>query len=109
MIARERRRTQRPTGHHCRALRCNVPCGPAHLMCARHWRLVPLELKGKVYSTFGQRNRASIDRSWAPWWRAQARAVEAVAKLEGLELEALTRWVANELAFADTLEQREAV
>lgn len=51
------------------------------LMCKPHWRQVPADLQAEVYRTVKLRGSA-IDDSWAPWWRAQARAIAHVAFLQ---------------------------
>lgn len=58
-------------------------------------------------ATARRRNANAVDYSWAPWWRAQARAVALVATQHGsgidIDIDAL---LAEADAFADLLEER---
>jgi hypothetical protein len=49
-------------------------------MCSECWELVPLELQREVYRTVVLRG-THCDATWAPWWRAQAKAIAHVAYL----------------------------
>lgn len=91
--------------HHCHALGCNNPCPPKWLMCRDCWGKVPAELAAEVYRTVKLRGSA-IDASWAPWWRAQARAIAHVAFLREPNVEKRDRYLKRELEFADTLERK---
>ncbi len=53
--------------------------------------------------TVGLRGRL-VDSSWAPWWRAQAKAIAHVAFLVHPDIEKRDRYLHNELKFADELE-----
>lgn len=86
--------------HRCHAFRCGRPCAPRLLMCPSCWALVPIETQREVYRTFHTRG-AVTSASAAPWWRAQAKAVEANAKARGLDA---SREVAHSMEFADYLE-----
>ncbi len=91
--------------HHCHALGCKRACPPRWLMCRQCWELVPEELQREVYRTVGMRGPYA-DKTWAPWWRAQARAIAHVAFLrhpsEGLR----DKYLERELAFADKLDAK---
>ena len=87
--------------HSCHALGCDRACPPAHLMCAPCWGRVPPALQREVYRTVKLRG-PSVDATWAPWWRAQARAIAAVAFARDVDAE--RHYLAHELAFADQLE-----
>lgn len=89
--------------HTCHALGCKRACPPRWLMCAWHWRKVPRELQGEVYRTVGMRGD-SCDETWAPWWRAQAKAIAHVAFLESPNEAKRDAYLARALAFADRLE-----
>jgi len=91
--------------HHCHALGCKNPCPPAHLMCRSCWWKVPGQLRNEVNRTVGMRGE-TVDASWAPWWRAQARAISHVAFLKSPIVAKRDAYLARELAFADTLESR---
>lgn len=76
-------------------------------MCGSHWQKVPPGLQRDVYATVRQRDRDSIDHTWAPWWRAQAKAVHHVLALElGEDSPEVAAYLDRELAFAATLEAR---
>lgn len=89
--------------HHCHALGCEKACPPRHLMCADCWRQVPPELQADVYRTVKMRGHA-IDASWAPWWRAQARAIAHVAFLVHPDEEKRDAYLAREMRVAEELE-----
>lgn len=91
--------------HHCHALGCKTTCPPRMLMCRACWSQVPPDLQAEVYRTVKLRG-PSADRTWAPWWRAQAKATAHVAMLKQPNEAARDRYLARELAFADTLETR---
>jgi hypothetical protein len=91
--------------HHCHALGCKAACPPRWLMCRACWSKVPAEMQAEVYRTVKLRGR-SCDKSWAPWWRAQAHAIHHVAMLKEPNEEKGTRWLNRELDFAVRLEAR---
>ncbi len=72
-------------------------------MCRDCWRQVPKPLQDAVYDTVGLRG-AHVDASWAPWWRAQARAISHVAFLSHPDEAKRDRYLDRELRFADSLE-----
>ena len=69
--------------HRCHAIGCRTLCEPRMLMCRSCWKTVPKDLQKEVYRTVKMRGPA-VDETWAPWWRAQARAV-AVASWPGMK------------------------
>lgn len=93
------------SAHHCHALGCKRKCPPAWLMCRPCWSQVPPELQAEVYRTVVLRG-PHADRTWAPWWRAQARAIAHVAHLREPNEARRDAYLRRELAFADTLETR---
>ena len=74
-------------------------------MCAPCWRKVPAALAAEVYRTVGLRG-PHCDASWAPWWRAQAKAIAHVAFLREPNVEKRDRYLKHAMDFADTLESR---
>ena len=82
--------------NHCHALGCNNPCPPKWLICRSCWRLVPPDIQAEV----------SRNATWAPWWRAQARAVASVANLAEPNEARKAAYLARAMTFADTLEAR---
>jgi hypothetical protein len=66
---------------------------------------VPADLAAEVNRTVVLRG-ASVDRTWAPWWRAQARAIAHVTYQREPDVAKRDRFLAHELAFADRLESR---
>ena len=93
--------------HHCHALGCTNLCPPKHLMCLSCWEKVPPTIQAEVYNTVKLRNKL-IDGSWAPWWRAQAKAIAYVAHLKSPNESARDRYLAKEYAFAERLEKKQA-
>lgn len=74
-------------------------------MCRDCWGRVPVEMQDEVYRTVGMRGKL-VDETWAPWWRAQARAIHHVAMLREPNEVAGKRYMDREMAFADMLERR---
>ena len=74
-------------------------------MCRPCWSQVPPDVQAEVYRTVGLRG-PSVDASWAPWWRAQAKAIAHVAMLKAPNEAKRDAYLAREMAFADTLEAR---
>lgn len=75
--------------HRCHAHDCKAPCPPRHLMCARHWRMVPKPIQRLVWDTY----RPGQERDKIPtraYLAAQRMACAAVAGIEG-DLEAMHR------------------
>ena len=93
--------------HHCHALGCKAPCPPRMLMCRPCWSKVPADLAAEVYATVGLRG-PHCDETWAPWWRAQARAVAQVAHLRAPNEARRDAYIAKADAFAAMLEERAA-
>lgn len=91
--------------HHCHALGCKRKCPPRWLMCKTHWSRVPPDLQREVYRTVKLRDMRSIDETWAPWWRAQAKAIAHVAFLEHPDVEKRNRYLARQMAVADQMEK----
>lgn len=80
--------------------------------------MVPRDIAAEVYRTVDKRDDA-VNASWAPWWRAQARAANAVLlkelkakKHELTEVQILdyedriATLLHRELTFADSLEKK---
>ncbi len=93
--------------HTCHALGCKTACAPRMLMCRACWSQVPPDIKSDVYRTVGLRGKL-VDATWAPWWRAQSRAIHHVAMLREPSPKGAA-YLARELAFADKLEGRKPV
>lgn len=91
--------------HHCHALACKRSCPPAWLMCKPCWSKVPPDIQREVYRTVKLRGPC-CDASWAPWWRAQARAIAHVAFLIDPRPEKRDAYLAREMDIADKLEMR---
>jgi len=72
-------------------------------MCRACWAKVPPGLAAEVYRTVRLRGKM-IDASWAPWWRAQARAIAHVAFLAHPDEAKRDRFLAREMDTADRLE-----
>lgn len=78
------------------------------LMCGPCWAQVPQPLAKEVYRTVKLRGPFA-DKTWAPWWRAQAKAIAHVAHLREPNEQKRDAYLARELAFADTLAGRRSV
>ncbi len=76
-------------------------------MCRKHWRMVPRETQDEVYRTVGLRG-SSIDASWAPWWRAQARAIANVAFQEEPRPDLRDAYILRADKVADQMEEAKA-
>lgn len=81
------------------------------LMCGPCWSKVPTDLQREVYRTVKLRDPKSVDETWAPWWRAQARAIHYVGMLSDAASGRPpdprgAKYLAREMAFADDLEAR---
>lgn len=91
--------------HTCHIPGCETPCPPRHLFCGTHWAMVPRDLQDEVYATVKKRGRY-IDASWAPWWRAQAKATAAVLRKTRPvgDSERIDKWLAHEMDVASKME-----
>lgn len=85
--------------HTCHLPPCKRACAPQYLFCREHWDLVPSKMQQEVYRTVKLRG-SSVDKTWAPWWRAQAAATVHV-------LRRLYK-VPRDMQRIDKIEQREA-
>lgn len=72
------------TAHTCHAEGCPAPCRPEHLMCRKHWSMVPQPLQTAVYNAYapGQCDDGGPAPS-AVWLDAARHAIAAVAGQEG--------------------------
>lgn len=92
--------------HTCHARACGKPCPPRLLFCRTCWDVVTPDTKREVNRTVGLRG-PDVDRTWAGWWRAQARAVaENAVVREVWTTEQARDWIARADAFATKLEGR---
>ena len=67
--------------HTCHARGCSVPVPEKMLMCLRHWRMVPRELKAGVWMHY--RPKQEILKDPTPKYLEAARAaIQAVAERE---------------------------
>jgi hypothetical protein len=60
------------SAHHCHAKECTEPCPPKHLMCAKHWRMVPQELQQQVWASY--RPGQELDKRPSEAWMFAAKA-----------------------------------
>ena len=92
--------------HTCHIPPCKAECPAAHLFCYKHWDVVPADLKQDVYRTVKLRG-VFIDKTWAPWWRAQSAATVFVLRKEYPAYRArIDKIEQKDSAFADQLESR---
>jgi hypothetical protein len=68
--------------HTCHAVGCSIETMPELLMCAAHWRLVPVRLRQRVYATYRPGQCDDKEPSWA-WHAAADWAIASVAQQEG--------------------------
>lgn len=67
--------------HHCHARGCTEPLRPELLMCSKHWKMVPMDLKKLVWANY--RPGQSDDKNPSPRYVEAAKAaIEAVALRE---------------------------
>lgn len=94
--------------HHCHMPTCKVATPPRLLMCSKHWACVPADVQREVYATVGKRGKC-VDATWAPWWRAQAKAIDAAIRAERSDavwIAQADKLLAKEMKFAETLEEK---
>ncbi len=49
--------------HACAAAPCREACPPAHLMCVRHWRMVPMALRREIWTALRAVRRVPATRA----------------------------------------------
>lgn len=94
--------------HTCHIPICKAYCPPKHLYCGTHWAMVPAEIQAEVYATVGKRKSNEVNASWAPWWRAVAKAEEAVMRplcTNDAQHKWLTARIKRDVDFANDLER----
>ena len=74
-------------------------------MCRPCWALVPQDIAREVYRTVKLRGKV-VDKSWAPWWRAQAKAIAHVAFLREQNTTKRDAYLAHAMTIADKMESR---
>ena len=68
--------------HTCHANLCVFHCRPEHLMCPKHWAMVPEAVKADVYRHY-RRGQCNDMRPSPEWIAAAKLAVALVAQAEG--------------------------
>ena len=91
--------------HTCHAWDCERTCPPAMLMCYQCWQTVSAATQAEVYRTVGLRGKRT-DRTWAPWWRAQAQACAEAAAAAGMHPDLIQSRLAATLRTATLLERK---
>lgn len=71
--------------HHCHARGCPVPCRPEHLMCGRHWMMVPPDVRRAVLLHY-RVGQCDDKEPSAEWFQAADAAIGVVAVKEGRPL-----------------------
>lgn len=78
--------------HACNAEGCSQACPTSHLMCVRHWRMVPADLRREVFAAYrefkGARRRQGCSSAITAAQAlrvAQANAIAAVRAKEQLK------------------------
>ena len=69
--------------HICHAKGCGDPCPPKHLMCKRHWFMVPKALREAVWDTYSPGQERGEGLPTKPWRDAADAAIEAVYQMRG--------------------------
>lgn len=92
------------SNHTCHAIDCRTHCKPEHLMCPRHWRMVPRRLQSAVYVTYrpGQCDDMSPSQSWC---KAAWAAIEHVAVQERIPASRIAHESSNWQSFANYLKR----
>jgi hypothetical protein len=67
--------------HTCHAKGCTMHVQPNYLMCSRHWRRVPADLKRAIWLTYRRGQEITKDPS-AEYLEAMRAAIAAVAESE---------------------------
>lgn len=68
--------------HECHAEDCRLACKPEHLMCPRHWKMVPREIQRRVWANY-RPGQCDDKRPSEAWLRAARAAIAAVKRHEG--------------------------
>lgn len=68
--------------HQCHANACGAYCAPEHLMCPKHWAMVPKASKDSVLRHY-RRGQCNDMRPSREWLDAAKLAVAQVALAEG--------------------------
>lgn len=69
--------------HTCHAKHCTAGCPRRHLMCRRHWAMVPKDLQRVVWQTYQFGQEAGLVRPSKEYLAAAKAAIAAVADVEG--------------------------
>lgn len=77
---------ERVAHHTCHAKGCPVKVAPKYLMCPRHWRLVPADLKDAVWLEYEPGQEERMDPTFE-YVVAARDAINAVARVEWPDLQ----------------------
>lgn len=69
--------------HTCHAAGCTASCPPKHLMCRKHWFMVPRWLQLRVWETYQSGQEEGAATPSEEWHDAANAAINAVAEIEG--------------------------
>lgn len=70
--------------HTCHATGCSKACPPKHLMCGRHWAMVPLPQKAEIWRHYRPGQEVDKQPSVA-YLNVMRAAIDAVARAEGVQ------------------------
>lgn len=89
----------------CRVPGCRETLKNSHWpTCKACWRRCPSDLLAEVKRAVKLRGEGEPDASWAPWWRAQAEACAAIARVNPPIVNFdIDLWLQHELDFAEEL------
>lgn len=77
--------------HLCHAEGCTTPVRPSLFACARHWRMVPADLKAALLAAYKPGQEAGRAEVTPAYLIAQTRCRIAIATAEGRDLGRLQR------------------
>jgi hypothetical protein len=71
--------------HTCHAEHCDKPVKPEMLMCAKHWRMVPKDVKFRVYRYY-RKGQCDDKKPSAEYLAAARSAINVVATKERMAM-----------------------
>lgn len=69
------------SNHHCHARNCKLKVPPEMLMCKRHWFMVPMPIRNRVWKHY-RKGQCDDMRPSEEWLEAANDAIAAVYKAE---------------------------
>lgn len=94
-----------PENHRCHAIKCQNHCKPEHLMCARHWLMVPPAIRALVWAYYREGQCDDMKVS-LPWIDAAKKAIASVAKQEHIDQTIVDAEMRSWDAFAEVISRQ---